>query len=30
VLAFAVFLDGPDNHRGIELLSQMVAAMVRY
>jgi serine-type D-Ala-D-Ala carboxypeptidase/endopeptidase (penicillin-binding protein 4) len=30
VLAFAVFLDGPDNRRGIELLSKMVAAMVRY
>ena len=30
VLAFAVFLDGPDNHRGIVLLSHMVAAMVRY
>jgi D-alanyl-D-alanine carboxypeptidase/D-alanyl-D-alanine-endopeptidase (penicillin-binding protein 4) len=29
-LAFAVFLDGPDNHRGIQLLSRMVAAMVRY
>ena len=30
VLAFAVFLDGPDNHRGIDLLGKMVAAMVRY
>ena len=30
VLAFALFLDGPDNRRGIALLSQMVAAMVRY
>ena len=30
VLAFAVFLDGPDNRRGIALLSRMVAAMVRY
>jgi serine-type D-Ala-D-Ala carboxypeptidase/endopeptidase (penicillin-binding protein 4) len=30
VLAFAVFLDGPDNRRGIELLGKMVAAMVRY
>ena len=29
-LAFAVFLDGPDNHRGIQLLSRMVAALVRY
>jgi len=30
VLAFALFLDGPDNRRGIALLSQMVAAMVHY
>jgi D-alanyl-D-alanine carboxypeptidase/D-alanyl-D-alanine-endopeptidase (penicillin-binding protein 4) len=29
-LAFALFLDGPDNRRGIALLSKLVAAMVRY
>lgn len=30
VLAFAVFVDGPDNQQGIMLLSRMVAAIARY
>ena len=29
-LAFAVFLDGPSNLRGTQLLSRMVAAIARY
>ncbi len=29
-LAFAVFIDGPDNERGVELLSRIVADLVRF
>jgi len=29
-LAFALFLDGPSNSRGTELLGRMVAAIARY
>jgi serine-type D-Ala-D-Ala carboxypeptidase/endopeptidase (penicillin-binding protein 4) len=30
VLAFALFLDGPDNSKGFTLLGRMVAAIARY
>ena len=29
-LAFAIFIDGPDNERGVELLSRIVADLVRF
>jgi D-alanyl-D-alanine carboxypeptidase/D-alanyl-D-alanine-endopeptidase (penicillin-binding protein 4) len=29
-LAFALFLDGPDNSRGLTLIGRMVAAIARY